>query len=72
LKSSTRRREVVEARYIAIALILIANPEIKLKEVGEFFNRDHSTVLYARKTYDKLIASDKTFQNKVALVKQKV
>lgn len=72
LKGASRKREVVEARYIAIALIFIANPEMKLKEVGETFNRDHSTILYARSTYEKLLASDKSFQNKVALVKQKV
>lgn len=72
LKSSTRKREVVEARYIAMTLILIANPEMKLKDVGDIFNRDHSTIIYARETYNKLIASDKRFQDKVALVKQKV
>jgi chromosomal replication initiator protein len=72
IKSSTRKREVVEARYIAMTLISVANPEMKLKAIGEIFNRDHSTVLYARETYNKLIASDKTFQGKVALIKQKV
>jgi chromosomal replication initiator protein len=72
LKSNTRKREVVEARFIAMALIMIANPDLTLKEVGAMFNRDHSTVVYARDTYKKLMEGDKAFQDKVALVKQKV
>lgn len=72
LKSNTRKRDVVEARYIAMSLIMIANPELTLKEVGAMFNRDHSTVVYARDTYNKLMEGDKAFQDKVALVKQRV
>jgi chromosomal replication initiator protein len=72
LLSTTRKRDVVEARYIAITLILNANPEMTLKEVGDIFNRDHSTVIYARETYNKLIALEKGFQNKVALIRKRV
>jgi chromosomal replication initiator protein len=72
LKSTTRKRDVVEARFIGINLILNANPEMTLKEVGKIFNRDHSTIVYARDTYYQLIMSDRKFQDKVALVKQKV
>ena len=72
LESNTRKRDVVEARYIAMALIMTANPEMMLREVGAMFNRDHSTVIYARDTYNKLMEGNKGFQNKVALVKQKV
>jgi len=72
LLGNTRKRAVVEARFIAMTLILTANPDMKLKDVGAIFNRDHSTVIYARETYNKLIAADKSFQDKVALIKQKV
>jgi chromosomal replication initiation ATPase DnaA len=72
LKSNLRKREVVEARYIAIILILNANPDLTLKQVGHMFNREHSTVIYARDTYYQLIVCDKNFQDKVASVKQKV
>lgn len=72
LKSSSRKRDVVEARFIAISLIMIANPDLTLKEVGAMFNRDHSTIVYARDTYNELMEGNKAFQDKVALVKQRV
>lgn len=72
IKSNTRKRDIVEARFIAVALIMIANPEFTLKKVGEIFNRDHSTIVYARDNFNHLIKTNKVFQDKVALVKQRV
>lgn len=65
-----RKRELTEARYIAIGLILTSNAKIKLKEVAQMFNRDHSTIIYARNTYDDLLETGKEFKKKVTLVKQ--
>jgi chromosomal replication initiator protein len=72
LLGTTRKREVVEARFIAMTLIINSNPDMKLKDVGVIFNRDHSTVIYARETYYKLFESNKSFQDKIALIKQRV
>jgi chromosomal replication initiator protein len=67
--SPSRKREIVEARHIAIGLILQSFRNIGLKEVGRMFNRDHSTVIYARETYRDLMETDRDFRKKVALVK---
>lgn len=64
IKSKTRKREIVEARQIAMTLV---NEKLKrgLSEVGRLFGgRDHSTVIHARDTVEDLCATDKIFKNK--------
>lgn len=48
IKSSTRKREVVEPRqaYFLLAMKLTEN---SLSEIGRMVFRDHSTVFYAKK-----------------------
>ena len=65
-----RKREIVEARQIAIGLILEANPKLTLKKVGRIFKRDHSTIIYARNTYNDLLLTNKIFKSKVKQVKR--
>lgn len=65
----SRKREFVEARQIAMGLILESNPAIGLKNLGRIFNRDHSTVIYAKRTYDNLYETDKSFKAKVKKVR---
>ena len=48
LKSKDRHRRLADLRHIAIWLIL-KNTRLTLKEVGELFERDHSTILHAKK-----------------------
>lgn len=64
MRSSSRKREIVEARQIAMKLV---NEKLKrgLKEVGQFFGgRDHSTVIHAKQTVEDLCITDKIFRNK--------
>lgn len=62
--SSSRKRELVEARCIAIGLTLTVNKKITLMELGRIFSRDHSTIIYNRNLYDDLYKSDKDFTKK--------
>lgn len=73
MKSPKRQRPIVEARCIAIGLILQVKPEYGLKRLGiAFGNRDHSTIIYQRNTFDALYKRDKGFTNKVYEVLKKV
>lgn len=63
-----RKRNLVEARQICIGLILIATP-ITLTALGKMLNRDHSTIIYSRDTYNDLMDTDEQFRDKVSLVK---
>ena len=69
LTGLSRKRPLVEARQIAIGLILISNPGIGLKKVGKMFNRDHSTIIYARENFNDLYNTNKQFTQKVNMVR---
>lgn len=66
LMSKSRKKELSEARCIAIGLILQVNANYGLKRLGKLFGgRDHSTILYNRQTFDNLYKRDKPFTKKV-------
>lgn len=70
LKSKSRKREIVEARQIAMA-IMCKERCASLAEIGFFFGgRDHSTVIHARTTVNDLIFTDKSFHTKYRLCLQ--
>lgn len=71
MDSRSRVREIVEARYIAMALIRQLLPMTHSK-VGFLFSRDHSTVTYAIKTVSKWLATDKNFRDKFNAVKSEL
>ena len=64
LGSKVRKRNILYARHTAIFLIY---EPMKVSEslAGELFNRDHSTVNFARKKIQRLLKSDKEFQSKI-------
>jgi len=68
LVSPTRKRPIVVARQIAIGLIRKYNPEATLVNIGKLFNRDHSTIIYAQRTFDDLNGRDKVFTQDVLKV----
>lgn len=47
LVESTRRSIVVGARYEAVYEIKAAKPALSSVQIGRWFNRDHSSILYA-------------------------
>jgi len=48
IRSSYRGRNVAEARQI-IAYVCVSFYKIRLREVGKFINRDHSSVIHSCK-----------------------
>jgi chromosomal replication initiation ATPase DnaA len=61
MKDRTRRREIVEARQLAMCLLRSAFKNLSLAQIGSKFNRDHATVLHAHKTIRNLREVDQTF-----------
>ena len=59
----TRKREVVEAKYIAMAAIR-ERTAFTLMEIAIAFGKDHTTVIHARKTVKNLMDTDKKFKIK--------
>lgn len=63
--SKKRDKAFVTARMIAIGLTCKANI-YTLKEIGKFYNRDHSTIIYNRDTFNDLIEiKDRYFLGKL-------
>ncbi len=62
VKSKTRKREIVQARQIAMYFSKDLT-KASLKNIGSHFgNRDHSTVIHACQTVNDLIETDKKFK----------
>ena len=58
----SRKRELVQARQIAMTLINI-NTKLTLKYIGEMIgNRDHATVIHSRETVNNLFETEKNFR----------
>jgi chromosomal replication initiator protein len=65
MEGKTRKREVVEARQLAMDLIKQEFDHLSLKKIGEMFGgRDHTTVIHARKTVFDLNQTSKEFSRK--------
>lgn len=59
MESAARKREVSQARSIAMALIRELIPSSTFKEIGAAFNKDHTSVIEAIRRIDSRILSDK-------------
>ncbi|MBC7425420.1 MAG: chromosomal replication initiator protein DnaA [Bacteroidia bacterium] len=65
VKSKTRKREIVQARQIAMYFAKDLT-KASLKNIGTHFgNRDHSTVIHACQTVNDLMDTDKKFRHDV-------
>lgn len=63
--SRKRDKALVTARMIAIGLTCKCNL-YTLKEIGKVFNRDHSTIIYNRDTFNDLVEiKDRYFLGKL-------
>lgn len=59
----TRVRHIAEARQIAMYLCYV-NCNKSLKQVGRFFNRDHSTVMHSREVVGNYLQTEFDFRHK--------
>ena len=72
MRSKTRKRQVVEARQIAMHLIRKHTDET-LVNIGKMFgNRDHSTVVYACNTVEDLKQTNKAFKSVISKLNRKI
>ena len=63
LLSKSRKRQIVQARQIAMYMSRSLIPNCSLSTIGnELGGKDHATVLHACSTVSDLIATDKTFK----------
>ena len=59
--SKSRKREIVQAR-MTVMNVLYVNKGISVTRIGQLFNRDHTTVVNAKKVVANLIETDPNFQ----------
>jgi chromosomal replication initiator protein len=71
LKKKSRKREVVVARQLSMYFAKEFTSE-SLKNIGEHFDKDHSTVLYSHKAVRDLIDTDAGFREIVDKLKRQV
>ena len=62
LVSNTRKREVVEARFIGMYVLKI-NTSKTLREIAEYFNKNHATTVHAIKTVENLMTYNPKFKS---------
>lgn len=63
-----RSGQLKVARRIAIGLILMADTEIRLKQVAKIFGRNHTTIIYNRDQFYDQNGIDRELTNKVKMV----
>lgn len=72
LKSKTRKREVVQARQIAM-FFSKQHTKLSLASIGaQCGGKDHATVLHACKTVNNLIETDKRFKGYITDLEKKI
>jgi chromosomal replication initiator protein len=72
VKSKTRKREIVQARQIAMYFAKDFT-KASLKNIGSHFgNRDHSTVIHACQTVNDLMDTDKKFRYDVDELQKRI
>lgn len=63
--SKLKTRDIALSRQIAIYLIK-HKTDMTLKEIGNLFNRDHSTIMYAVSTIKDLSSWDKSLRAEIS------
>jgi chromosomal replication initiation ATPase DnaA len=64
MKSVSKKREIVEARFCCMAIWREEEPRIKESEIAPYFRRDRTTIIHALQTAADLLHCDKSFRNK--------
>ncbi len=72
LKAKTRKRQIVQARQIAMFFAKEMTRH-SLKSIGlHFGGRDHSTVIHAIQTVNDLVTTDKQFKQSVTEIRKRI
>jgi len=54
LRSNSRQKDICHARQMVMYLAKELLPKLSLTDIGKYFDRDHTTVLYACQTIEKM------------------
>jgi len=68
LEGKSQCRNLVDARRVYSLLATYVN-KLTLKEVGKDLNRDHSSIIYQRRTASELLSTDYNFRDKFETIK---
>lgn len=68
LFTKTRKREIVDARNVCMAIMRDYTPA-SFQRIGEYFFRDHATVLFATKSVQNHYQTEKEFRDRYDRVK---
>lgn len=68
-KRVTRERPFVMCRQICY-LLMKKHTNVSLKEIGERFNQDHTTVIHGLRTINNLIETDPDIRSTVTRIEQ--
>lgn len=49
-----RKKDIAQCRMIVVGMICRQN-KYTFKKIGKFLNRDHSTIIYLRQTFENLL-----------------
>ncbi|MCD4707791.1 MAG: chromosomal replication initiator protein DnaA [Candidatus Sabulitectum sp.] len=69
LKGKKRKREILIPRQVSMFLLRDLT-NLSLEEIGDFFDRDHSTVLNAIKRVNCMISEDSFFKRKILDIRE--
>ena len=66
-----RKRELIEPRHV-IMYVLKTFKLLSFEQIGQLFNRDHSTVVHARKAVENQRFADKNYEIRIVKLIQKI
>ena len=72
MKSKTRKREIVQARQVAMYFSKNLTKSSLATIGSQIGGKDHATVLHACKTVNNLVETDKTFRNQIEELEKKL
>ena len=65
LFESSRKRELVETRQAVFYIAYKTNQQLTLDAIGEYFNKNHATVIHGIKSAENLLETNKEFAVKL-------
>lgn len=72
LIGKSRWEPLPELRYMAYTIIKDKNPKCTLKDIGEMFTRDHSSIVHGLKTFARLWQDGTELRQKYLTIKKSI
>jgi hypothetical protein len=68
IKSMTRKREVVEARIMLTALIMVSDDKTTYTAIGALLSKDHSSIIYYAKRHGELMEFEREYRRRFRMI----